>query len=197
MATASPGIAELVRARERRLGQEDAAMLVTENMMVGGGADFPVAPLQQQRRTDALGLVGDGGGGDIVMHQRQQRHALFGDPGFFKGNACQRITWRARFGCEQEFAVVDAQAGDAGDQRLVDDIGRIEAPAKANFDDCGIRRGAGKGEEGRRRRRFEETGAMSAEASSTSASSDANAASSISWPATRMRSLKRTRCGLV
>ena len=44
--------------------------------------------------------------------------------------------------------MIDAEAGDAADQRAGDDIGGVESSAQADLDDAGIRRMLGEGEEG-------------------------------------------------
>ena len=83
------------------------------------------------------------------------------------------------------------------DQRVLDDVGRIEPAAEPDLEDAGVGRRAREGEEGGGGRDFEEARLDAVAGSSTSASSAASVSSSISRPATRMRSLKRTRCGLV
>ena len=47
--------------------------------------------------------------------------------------------------------MVEAKAGDAGNQRPLDHVGRIKSTSETNFKDAGIGRSLGEGEEGHRR----------------------------------------------
>ena len=97
----------------------------------------------------------------------------------------------------EELLVIEREIGDPGDQRPFDDVGGIEPSAEPNLEDAGVGRRSREGEKGGSRRHFEEARLDAGPASSTSVSSCASVSSSISRPATRIRSLKRTRCGLV
>jgi hypothetical protein len=91
--------------------------------------------------------------------------------------------------------MVDAELGDAaGDRRH--HIGRIEPPAQSDLDDAGIGRCAREGEEGGGRGRLEEAQLHSIGGVQRLAKQIGELVVSISCPARRMRSLKRTRCGL-
>ena len=83
------------------------------------------------------------------------------------------------------------------DQRALDDIGRIEPAAEAHLEDAGVGGRAREGEEGGGGRDLEEARLDAAAASSTSASKLGEQLVLDQRPAMRMRSLKRTRCGLV
>ena len=98
----------------------------------------------------------------------------------------------------EELLVVDAERGDPADQRPLDDIGRVEPAAEPDFDHGSVGGRSRKGEEGDGGRDFEEAGLDAvAGVENFARASAASASSSISRPAMRMRSLKRTRCGLV
>src|SRR3546814_17816226 len=56
----------------------------------------------------------------------------------------------------EERLVVDAELGDAGDERVRDDVGRVEPPAEPDLDDAGVGGGARESEEGDRGRHLEE-----------------------------------------
>ena len=71
----------------------------------------------------------------------------------------------------EELLMVEREVGDAGDQRLVDDIGRIEPAAEPDFEDAGVGRRPREGEQRDRGRDFEEARLDPAAASITSASS--------------------------
>ena len=49
----------------------------------------------------------------------------------------------------EELLVVEGEAGDAADQRPLDDVGRVEPAAEADFEDAGVGRRAREGEEAR------------------------------------------------
>ena len=78
------------------------------------------------------------------------------------------------------------------------DVGRIEPAAEPDLDDAGIGGRAREGEEGGGGRHLEEARADARRRRrAPRPAASASCASSISRPARRMRSLKRTRCGLV
>ena len=117
------GIADLVRAGE------------------GGDkrrVDLPVALFKQQSRADACCHLLDRSLCFRELGKAHQRHAAPRDAGFLRGNLAECVA--------QEMLVVEADAGNPGDQRPVDDIGRIEPPAEPDFEHHRIRRRVGKGE---------------------------------------------------
>ena len=97
----------------------------------------------------------------------------------------------------EERLVIHAQAGDPAYTRPLDNVGRIEPAAEPDLEDAGAGRRASKGEKRERGRDLEKARLDLELASSTSVSSAASSSSSISRPAILIRSLKRTRCGLV
>ncbi len=89
----------------------------------------------------------DGGDMRLIIHG-DERHARLGDARLLGGDLGDCVA--------EERLMVDAELGDAADQRRGDDVGRVQPAAKADFDDAGIGRMFGKGKEGHRRRHLEE-----------------------------------------
>ena len=121
---------------------------------------------------------------------RDERHAPLGDRRFLSGNVRQTVT--------EELLMVERKVGDAGDERMLDDVGRVEPAAETDLEDAGVG--------GRSRERHERRGGRDLEEArldvrprrrSLRVRIAASSSSSISRPAIRIRSLKRTRCGLV
>jgi hypothetical protein len=67
------------------------------------------------------------------------RNTGFQDPGLLAGNCPERVA--------EEGDMVDGDRRDGGRQRLLDDIGGVEPPAKPGLQEQQIRRGLREGEE--------------------------------------------------
>jgi hypothetical protein len=111
-------------------------------------------PVEPARLPDGAGVasnladpVGDG----RRIELRHQWHAALGNPRLFCANLDHRLA--------QESLVVETEAGDAGYQRLVDNVGRVEPSAEADLQDARICRRFRKGEEGNRGIDLEQAGA--------------------------------------
>ena len=123
------------------------------------------------------------------LGQRDQRDTALGDGGFLGRNLGERLA--------KILLMVEADAGDAGDERAGDDVGRVEPAAKPDLEDAASARVREKASRAAAVATSKKLGSIPSPASSTSLRSAASISSSISLPAMRMRSLKRTRCGLV
>ena len=122
-------------------------------MRAGEGGDEarverPVAAFEQERG------LGFGGGSDdrrfrlSRLRQRDQRDSAFGDRRFLGGDGGERVA--------EHLLVIEPDAGDSARRRSLDDIGRVEPAAKANFEDHGVGWLAREGKDCDRRRDLEE-----------------------------------------
>src|SRR6476469_8748944 len=108
----------------------------------------PGTAARQPRCAGLMRDVADAAGDHGRIELRDKRHARLGDGGLLAGNVVEA-------GAE-ELLMIERKIGDAGDQRTVDNIGRIKASAKTNFENAGVGRRAGKSEDRRGGRDLEE-----------------------------------------
>ena len=126
---------------------------------VGCQRDGPVRARLNRISARPFGLRRNLGvhGGCVVL--RDERRAGLGYACLLERDAHMRIGGGTFAGGQQELFVIDAECSNAAHQRVGDHVGRIQPAAKADFENAGIGRRAGKGEESRRRGNFEEAGA--------------------------------------
>ena len=183
------GVHRLMGAGEARQRQARAAPLVA---IVERAVAGPRRPRRSPRGSQsapaaaAASPIGAASLAGIVL--RDQRHAALGDAGFLGGDLLDRVA--------EEGLMVDAELGDAADDRRGDDVGRVEPAAEPDLDDAGVGGRAGEGEEGGGGGRLEEAELHPVGGVEHLGEQRGEQSSSISRPARRMRSLKRTRCGL-
>ena len=94
--------------------------------------------------------------------------------------------------------MIEREAGDAAHRGAIDDVGRVEPAAEPDLENAGVGGRARKGQEGGGRGDFEEARLDAVAGVDDFGEQIAPARRRRSAvPAMRMRSLKRTRCGLV
>ena len=118
-----------------------------------------------------------------------ERDARLGDAGLLGGDLLDPVA--------EKGGMVDADLGDAADRRRGDHVGGVEPAAEPDLDDAGVGRRARESEEGRGGGGLEEADLHVPGGVERLLEQSGSGASSISRPARRMRSLKRTRWGLV
>ena len=132
-------IARLVSARQARSGQGQLSLLVFIGHGTPGANARPGLPSCKDRRARRRRDLGNRlAQGARIIHGDEGRTPLC-DPRLFARDARQ-------FAPEKRL-MVDAQRGDATDGGRRQDIGRIEAPAQAHFDNRGRSRGTSKAQE--------------------------------------------------
>ncbi len=143
------GIGNLMCPAQPRHRQKDFPLFVAIHHGVAGlGRHEPVDPGNEQRRIDIRGPTLDHG--ECFCRLR---------PDDASGSRLQNTCFLERdfvHGIAEELHVIHRHRRNHRDGRGVDNIGRIEPPAKARFQQQQIRRVTGIGEERRRRRDLEE-----------------------------------------
>jgi hypothetical protein len=144
-------VADLMRAGERGSGQQDLAIRIGHSQLLFIQSVDPCATGGEQGRSVRRSDAGDHRVDLVLVGHGDERHAGFRDAGLLRRDLLQRVA--------EERLVIEAEAGDAADQRSVDDVGRVEASAEPDLDHAGIGGRAREREEGGGRGRLEEAGA--------------------------------------
>ena len=144
-----PGVEDLVIAGKAREGQREFALRIAIMELAGIGDDRPAGAARDQERAGRGRGLGDTARNVGRIGLGDERHVALGDSGFLGGDLLERA---AEIGL-----MVEREAGDRGDQRAVDDVGRVEAAAEPDFEDQGVGGHALEREERRGRGDFEET----------------------------------------
>ena len=177
--------AELVLRRQHCPGEAGVAPLVRPGEARGDVCfDGPIATFEQQLRAALDSHRGDRRFGFGGLGEADKRHARLRNAGFLPRD-------RADVGPEK-MLMVEAEAGDAGHRRMLNDVGRVEAAAEAHFEKTGVGRRTREGEQSDGGRNLEEA-RLDPVAGVEASVSSAVSASSISRPAIQIRSLNRTR----
>ena len=134
----SPGVVDLMRPRQVREGQVAQSGVIGIDKPPAFFLHVPVLTVNQQRRANTGRLLFDHLKRRILLRTDDAGYATLEDTRLFKSDLFQRFA--------KELLVVDGNRGNHAKRGLFNDIGRIETPAKTDFEQGIIRLRPGKGQ---------------------------------------------------
>ena len=143
-----PSIVPLMLARQAGQGHHKRAVGIAIEKLALFSCTIPALCLRNKRRTDTRCYLRHACGHSLGIRHGDKRRAGFGDARLFKTDPLQWRVSGAIFWVEQKGFMIEAQLRNAGDNWGRNDVRRVEPPAEANFDNCGICWRPGKGQKG-------------------------------------------------
>ena len=141
------GVVELMSPEQSWRRQIHQAAIVLIDQPAALDADMPLLPGRVQRRPQAGRLRFDHGHRLGKLLGADHRHLALDDRGLLAGDGGQRVA--------KKLSVIHADRRDHRCKRRVDHIGRVQASAKADFQQHDVRRMLREQAKGRRGLRFE------------------------------------------
>jgi hypothetical protein len=182
-------VQRLMRAGQTGQRQVERAVPVAIVDLPGVDGRVPGPAARKPLRAGRAGDLADAGRDLRRIKLRDERHLRFGDAGLFRRD---RFDPRAEKGL-----VVEPELGDPADQRPFEHIGGVEPAAEPDLDHAGVGRVPAEGEKGRCRGDLEKGRADPVRRVQHLGQQSRQRLVLDQLAGQPMRSLKRTRCGLV